>query len=451
MLDLDGDGLETVGPAQSGVFFDHDASGIKTGTGWVKSDDGFLVMDRNGNGVIDNGRELFGDATPLYAGGTAADGFAALAQEDSNGDGKITSADSKWSNLRIWRDLNQDGVSQANELSTMQNAGIAGINVAKTASSVTLANGNQIADVGAYTKTDGTSGTVGETSQMADINLAQDTFRAQFADQITVDADVTALPDIKGSGQVRDLRQAASMDTPAGNALKAKLVEFSAATTEAQQKALLDDLLLAWADTSTMVARMQDRNPSQVNVVWANTSVKSQWESKLHILEAFNGRYFFALPGDTLAGALNGFTLSAPDAQGRRTATVNFFSTQLDQLQQSIDTLKESVYASLVLQTRLKPMIDKIQLIVDDNGVHFDFSQLDAELTARIASNAVNGLTNMIDLARYAQPVLGSTGYDAWGKLEDTIRSGTVSAETLNALNIKLLVVSQFGFSIRAS
>lgn len=142
VFDLDGDGLETAGPAQSGVLFDHDADGIKTGTGWVKSDDGFLVMDRNGNGVIDNGRELFGDATPLYAGGTAADGFAALAQEDSNSDGKITSADSKWSSLRIWRDLNQDGVSQANELFTMQNASIAGINVAKTANSVTLANGN---------------------------------------------------------------------------------------------------------------------------------------------------------------------------------------------------------------------------------------------------------------------------------------------------------------------
>ena len=274
---------------------------------------------------------------------------------------------------------------------------------------------------------------------MADINLAQDTFRSQFSDQLPVDVDVAALPDIKGSGLVRDLRQAASMDTSAGNALKAKLAEFSTATSGAQQKALLDDLLLAWADTSTMVTRMQDRNPSQVNVVWADTSVQAQWESKLHILEAFNGRYFFALPGDTLAGALNGLTLSEPDAQGKRTATVNFFSTQLDQLQQSLDTLKESVYASLVLQTRLKPALDKIQLTVDDTGVHFDFSQLDAELTARIASNAVNGLTDMVDLARYAQPVLGSTGYDAWAKLEDTIRSGTVSAETLNALNIKLL------------
>jgi hypothetical protein len=82
-LDLDGDGIETV-PASSTnpILFDHDGDGVMTGTGWVSPDDGFLVLDRNSNGTIDNGAELFGDATPLYAGGTAADGFAALRQVD---------------------------------------------------------------------------------------------------------------------------------------------------------------------------------------------------------------------------------------------------------------------------------------------------------------------------------------------------------------------------------
>lgn len=82
MFDLDGDGIETLGASESGVFFDHNGTGVKTSTGWLKGDDGFLVFDRNGNGTIDNGRELFGDATALYTGGTAVDGFAALRQED---------------------------------------------------------------------------------------------------------------------------------------------------------------------------------------------------------------------------------------------------------------------------------------------------------------------------------------------------------------------------------
>src|SRR5262249_23306920 len=65
-LDLDGDGIESVGiNSTNPITFDHDGDGIRTGTGWISSDDGFLVLDRNGNGTIDSGRELFGDSTPV--------------------------------------------------------------------------------------------------------------------------------------------------------------------------------------------------------------------------------------------------------------------------------------------------------------------------------------------------------------------------------------------------
>ncbi|MDD0943608.1 calcium-binding protein [Xylella fastidiosa subsp. multiplex] len=55
-LDLDGDGIETTGSDGRVILFDHDADGVKTGTGWLKPDDGWLVLDRNGNGTIDSGR-----------------------------------------------------------------------------------------------------------------------------------------------------------------------------------------------------------------------------------------------------------------------------------------------------------------------------------------------------------------------------------------------------------
>jgi Ca2+-binding RTX toxin-like protein len=68
-LDLDGDGLETSNfNPQNPIWFDHDVNGSAEGTGWLDSDDGFLVLDRNGNGTIDDGSELFGDHTPLYDG-----------------------------------------------------------------------------------------------------------------------------------------------------------------------------------------------------------------------------------------------------------------------------------------------------------------------------------------------------------------------------------------------
>ena len=145
-LDLDGDGLETVGiDPLNPILFDHDGDGIKNATGWIKPDDGFLVLDRNGNGLIDNGTELFGDSTPAYAGGKTVDGFAALAQEDTNHDGLVNASDANWSELRVWRDLNSDGVTDEGELLTLESLGIAGFHVAKTENSKRLANGNEIA------------------------------------------------------------------------------------------------------------------------------------------------------------------------------------------------------------------------------------------------------------------------------------------------------------------
>ena len=115
VLDLDGDGIETVS-ADGSVLFDHDGNGMRTGTGWVGSDDGLLVLDRNGNGAIDNGTELFGNDTALSGGGTAADGFAAVNDLDSNVDGVFDANDTQFSNVQVWRDLNQNGVSDSGEL-----------------------------------------------------------------------------------------------------------------------------------------------------------------------------------------------------------------------------------------------------------------------------------------------------------------------------------------------
>ena len=77
ILDLDGDGVETTG-VKAGAYFDHAGDGFAEQTGWVGADDGLLVYDRNGNGVIDSGAELFGNNTMLANGSKAANGFEAL-------------------------------------------------------------------------------------------------------------------------------------------------------------------------------------------------------------------------------------------------------------------------------------------------------------------------------------------------------------------------------------
>jgi hypothetical protein len=79
-IDLDGDGIETIG-ADGTVVFDHDGDGVKTGTGWVSGDDGLLVLDQNGNGTIDTGAELFGVDTVKADGSLAVDGFALVPRD----------------------------------------------------------------------------------------------------------------------------------------------------------------------------------------------------------------------------------------------------------------------------------------------------------------------------------------------------------------------------------
>nr|WP_230949892.1 hypothetical protein [Xylella fastidiosa] len=157
-LDLDGDGIETTSSDGRVILFDHDADGVKTGTGWLKPDDGWLVLDRKGNGTIDSGRELFGTDTLKRNGQLATDGFDALRDVDSNQDGKIDAADRVFANLRIWRDLNQDGITQANELSTLDANHIVSIGVTATAGRVDLGNGNVQTAAGTFTRSNGTTG-----------------------------------------------------------------------------------------------------------------------------------------------------------------------------------------------------------------------------------------------------------------------------------------------------
>ncbi|MDR6539337.1 hypothetical protein [Variovorax soli] len=136
MLDLDGDGLE-LKRASASILFDHNADGIRTGTGWIGSDDGILVRDLNGNGSIDSGRELFGIDTLKRDGKNALNGFDALADLDANADGQFNAADLAWSSVQVWRDLDQDGVSETGELFGLDALGISRIGVVGSATNAT--------------------------------------------------------------------------------------------------------------------------------------------------------------------------------------------------------------------------------------------------------------------------------------------------------------------------
>lgn len=124
-LDLDGDGIETVGKAD-GVAFDVDDSGYLKQTGWLKSDDAFLMLDRDYNGQVDSGKELFSNGTVALS----RRGLAGMAWVDANYDGRLTAADPVWNELKVWRDADADGVQDDGETQGLSAMGVTELNYA---------------------------------------------------------------------------------------------------------------------------------------------------------------------------------------------------------------------------------------------------------------------------------------------------------------------------------
>jgi hypothetical protein len=129
-LDIDGHGYDLT-DAKDGVWFDFWGNGEKVRMSWTarNSTNAFLVLDRNGNGKIDDGAELFGNLTPQPQCAGGRNGWNALTVFDSNGDGIIDAKDEIWSRLRLWQDLNHNGISEPNELHTLPELGVTGLSL----------------------------------------------------------------------------------------------------------------------------------------------------------------------------------------------------------------------------------------------------------------------------------------------------------------------------------
>ena len=243
------------------AFIDHAGDGFAEMTNWVSEDDGVLVMELDGDGVIDRGAELFGEHTILPSGDKAKDGFAALAALDSNGDGKVDANDAKWSELRVlrWTDKNGDGIMDADEqrLETLEANGVKELQLGHAKSSKVDEAGNEHRLVGSYVDANGVA------RAMVDVWFQTEPSLRRY-DKSGIpehSATVKGLQDAMGTGLVYDLRDAMALDD-AGKLkapiyqgktrtetrrLAALVAAFNEAETAAVRAGLLDKILARWA------------------------------------------------------------------------------------------------------------------------------------------------------------------------------------------------------------
>ena len=485
-IDLDGDGIETTAVVVNGTptLFDHDADGVRTGTGWLRPDDGWLVLDRNGNGSIDSGRELFGVDTLITVTSTvngqpqtvtrnAANGFEALLTLDT-GNGTAGSAghsdrifnasDAQFANVQVWRDLNGDGISQAAELQSLSAAGIASISLNSTVTNTNLGNGNVVTGTAVVTRSNGSTTQVGGVQVTANnLDLADNPFYRAFPDTIPHSTAARALPEMGGSGWLRDMREAMSLGTARATALEQAVAQFAASATRSLQLAALGPVLSQWAGTTgrveTSFIRPVSRtvlsetataqtvrytamdpanypNPATTLVpvavlqlpasyyvsgvqngqnVQVLTTAGLEVMRRLGELEAFNGSRFINFTAIESIGGGGGQSTGGGGGSGGGEAQmtgyqtrwqINLAADQLVNINASYDALAESVYAALAMQTRLRPYLDAVDLVIDAAGIRFDTAALQALVAAQYAGAPQTGMEDLIELLRFATPTL---------------------------------------------
>ena len=271
VLDLDGDGIELSPLVSDSLQFDLDGDGFAEGTGWVRRDDALLVHDKNGNGTIDDIAELFGMG--------ATSGFVELQALNDDGDEWFTDADSSYRDVQIWQDLNQNGLSEANELTGLSDAGISQISLSGDTPAPDAndqAVGNVIAATGSFVR-NGVTGTVG------DVRFAIDNYNTRYLGDTTISTAAAALPEVKGYGVLPNLRVAMTQDTTLRDAVEAVLPTLNSLDIDTLRDRALP-VFSAWGEANTDITGQGfgGKRPNvPVFVTFNDDGEKSAWDFAL--------------------------------------------------------------------------------------------------------------------------------------------------------------------------
>lgn len=264
IIDLGESGIE-LRSLEHGVNFDLDNNGFAEKTAWIGTEDGFLALDRNGNGNIDNGGELFGDQVILKDGSKSESGFEALAELDDNSDGIIDNNDIAFADLRVWIDANHNGKSESNELKTLNETGIVSISLEHSeVSFVDEETGTRIAE--------SASVTINKNGTVSMVDISEFWFPVNSSDT-TQDGVVTA-------GNVPNIIQAIN-DDESGELLEL-CYRFSESTDITMKRYCLKKILYKLTDSESI----------SINSRGGNIDARD-----MHVIEQFMGRDFEGVGG----------------------------------------------------------------------------------------------------------------------------------------------------------
>lgn len=347
ILDLDGDGIELTSVNDLTVRFDIDGDGFREATGWVNSNDGFLVFDRNKDGYINDISELFGNQT--------TSGFTELQELDSNNDGQITAADNNFADLQVWRDLDQDGYSDVIELFTLEEYGITRIDAVGNSANINIA-GNRINETASFEFADGTQHQVANVLFNIDQQNSYYDPYSTFNSKITITQEILNLPNLRGYGNLPDLSIAMAKDSEL-QTLVESLTENINSGDIAAARELVRPIMLTWAGI--------DKTGVSNNYIGAFTQ-------ELEFLEKFVGR---------------DWNNNNPTWEARETIRNTFA-----QLERELETrlLAQVVESSVSYNTTA----ERYEFSGDINGVFEQFKQVvtDSSATSNFEASALSEL-----------------------------------------------------------
>ena len=273
---------DTFGPKKAEFHYDFEGKGRAIRTGWAKPTAGLLLIDQDG------GPKLLG-----YD-GAGSGGFDFLAGADANGDGLIDGQDPVWADLKIWLDKNSNGLMDDGELHALPELKITCLELKRQPENRYLIDGNFIKDAGLF-HYDDQAGKSDQTGRLDEIFLRQHSFNVKFAQSPEISPEIAAaVPNIPGSGLVRNLREAAMLD-PELAPLAARLLN---ASDDEERWARLDELMSVWARTGGLKETWEERCGDRYELLndGFDGAQGAELARRVDILEPWIGHHLFLLP-----------------------------------------------------------------------------------------------------------------------------------------------------------